>query len=180
MPAHPRCQSKKMVMRPLSGISPLPLLLWSIVLLILTSSCEAKDPADEPMFSRSKMLNLVNNARRSGYQCGEKWYAPAKKLKWNDQLEAAAREHSQDMLENNFFSHKGSNGLYLNDRLYTQHYFWKACGENVAYGMLYEDEMMKELLNSAGHCVNIMNPDFTEMGVWVSGLYWTQVFAKPQ
>jgi uncharacterized protein YkwD len=46
--------------------------------------------------------------------------------------------------------------------------------------MLYEDEAMKEWLNSPGHCTNIMNPAFTEMGAWISGLYWTQVFAQPQ
>lgn len=157
------------------------LLIWlSFFLILLTSSCEAKDPVDEAMFNRNKLLNLVNKARLAGQYCGKTWFAPVKKLKWNNMLEAAAKEHSLDMYENNFFSHKGSNGLYVDDRLYTQHYFWEACGENVAYGALYEDEVMKEWLGSSGHCSNIMNPAYTEMGAWVTGLYWTQVFAKPK
>lgn len=157
----------------------LPVFL-SVLLLLTTSSCEAKDPLDEAMFSRTKLLTLVNKARQAGQNCGNKWYPPVKKLQWNNLLEEAAKEHSLDMYQNNFFSHKGTNGRFVDDRLYTQHYFWSACGENVAYGALYEDEVMKEWLKSPGHCASIMNPVYTEMGAWVSGMYWTQVFAKPQ
>jgi len=156
------------------------LIMWVLGLLLITTSCKANDPVDEPMFSRSKILNMVNKARQTGQYCGTKWYPPAKKLTYNDQLEEAAKEHSLDMFENNFFSHKGSNGRFVDDRIYSQHYFWSACGENVAYGALYEDDVINEWLNSPGHCTNIMNPVYTEMGVWLTGLYWTQVFAKPQ
>ncbi len=156
------------------------LLLFCLAGLLLTASCAAGDPLDEVMFGQTKLLTLVNKARQSGHYCGTKWYPPTGKVVWNDKLEAAAKEHSIDMYENNFFNHKGSNGRFVADRLYSQHYFWKAAGENVAYGMLYEDEMMNELLNSEGHCVTIMNPVFTEMGAWLTGLYWTQVFAQPQ
>lgn len=151
-----------------------------IILLIITTSCEAKDPGDAAMFNRNKILTQINKARQTGQFCGSKWYAPAKKLSWNYQLEKAAKEHSNDMLKNKFFSHKGSNGLFVDDRLYTQHYFWSACAENVAYGTLYEHEVVKEWLSSPGHCANIMNPAYTETGVWVSGIYWTQVLAKPK
>ncbi len=152
----------------------------SLIFILITPACEAKDPTDEALFNRNRMLTLMNKARLKGRYCGSTWYPAAGRLNWNDKLEEAAKEHSIDMNENNFFSHKGSNGRYVDDRLYTQHYFWKACGENVAYGMLYEDEAMKEWLNSPGHCANIMNPAYTEMGAWVTGLYWTQVLAKPQ
>lgn len=179
MSAFPPFRSKTLVSGYLS-FSLLFCLSLSLFLLLLSSSCEAKDPADPALFSRSKLLTLVNRARVSGQYCGKQWYPPARKLRWNDLLEKAAREHSQDMYNNNFFSHKGSNGLFVDDRLLTQHYFWTACGENVAYGTLYEAEVVKEWLNSPGHCVNIMNPVYTEMGAWLTGLYWTQVFAKPQ
>ena len=42
-------------------------------------------------------------------------------------------------------------------------------------------------LASPGHCSNIMNPDFTEMGAAyaidkssAAGSYWTQVFGTPR
>lgn len=145
-----------------------------------SSSCEAREPDDIVLFSRSKMLSLVNKARRSGHYCGKKWYGPAGDLKWNDQLAAAAKIHSTDMSENNFISHKGSNGQFVGDRIYTQRYFWTDCAENLAYGILYEDDVVKEWLKSPGHCENIMNPVYTDMGAWPIGKYWTQVFAKPQ
>ena len=126
------------------------------------------------------MLNLVNTARKDGRYCGSKYYKPVRALRWNDQLELAAQVHSADMFENNFLSHTGSDGHKVDDRLYDQHYFWKSCGENVAYGALYENEVMKEWLKSPGHCANIMNPSYTEMGAWLTGMYWTQVFAQPQ
>jgi uncharacterized protein YkwD len=151
-----------------------------ILLSLLTTSCEAKDPGDEIMFSRTKLLTLVNKARQSGRFCGKKWYPATDKVTWDDRLEKAAKEHSEDMNNQNLLSHKGSNGLYVDDRLYSQSYFWKACGENVAYGMLYENQVMEEWLKSPGHCANIMNPAYTEMGVWLTGLYWTQVLAQPQ
>jgi uncharacterized protein YkwD len=157
-----------------------PAILLSLLLLLNTSSCESKNPSDELIFNRNKVLSLVNKTRQAGRYCGKSWYGPARKLKWNDLLEQAAKEHSLDMAENKFLSHKGSNGQYVDDRLLTRHYFWKACGENIAYGALYEESAINEWLKSPGHCANIMNPDYAEMGLWVSGLYWTQVLATPQ
>jgi uncharacterized protein YkwD len=154
--------------------------LLPLLLLLCTSSCKAEEPGDELMFSRTKLLRSVNNARSKARYCGTTWYKAVKAVKWNEQLELAAREHSKDMFDNQFFSHTGSDGKNVDDRIYSQHYFWTACGENVAYGALYEDEVMKEWLNSPGHCANIMNPAYTEMGAWLTGMYWTQVFAKPQ
>lgn len=155
-------------------------LLISLVFVFLTSSCEAKDPEDVAMFSRTKILNQVNKARLAGQFCGKKWYPATTRLKWNDKLEAAAKVQSEDMLRTNLLSHKGSDNSYVDDRLLNQHYLWKACGENVAYGVLYEDEVVKAWVESEGHCVNIMNPAYTEMGAWVSGLYWTLVLATPE
>lgn len=150
-----------------------------LAFLFSVPSCEAKDPNDVALFSQTKILNQVNKARLAGQFCGKIWYPATTRLKWNDKLEAAAKVHSQDMLQTNLLSHKGSDNSYVDDRLLTQHYPWKACGENVAYGVLYEDEVVKAWIESEGHCVNIMNPQYTEMGAWVSGLYWTLVLATP-
>ena len=151
-------------------------------LLIATSfsSCSGQEPEDEILFSRSKMLRLVNEARRSGRYCGDQKFAAAQPLKWNSKLELAAKEHTIDMYERNVLSHSGADGKQVDARIDRQQYAWSACGENVAYGALYEDEVMKEWLASPGHCANIMNPKFKEMGAWQSGLYWTQVFAEPK
>ena len=117
-------------------------------LALIFASCEAKDPSDVRMFSRTKILNQINKARSAGQHCGSKWYPAAGKLKYNDKLEAAAKVHSEDMFQSNLLSHKGTDNSYVDDRLLDQHYLWKACGENVAYGVLYEDEVVKAWIES--------------------------------
>jgi len=156
------------------------LLILTLCLTGLSSSCTGQEVEDEILFSRSKMLRLVNEARRSGRYCGEEKFGPAPALKWSTKLELAAKEHTLDMYERNLLTHTGSDGKQVDSRIMSQKYIWTSCGENVAYGALYEDEVMKEWLASPGHCVNIMNPNFREMGAWQTGLYWTQVFAAPK
>jgi uncharacterized protein YkwD len=156
------------------------LLLITLCLTSIATSCTGQESEDEILFSRTKMLRLVNEARRSGRYCGEEKFDPAPALKWNTKLEMAAKEHTIDMYEHNQLTHTGSDGKQVDARVDRQGYAWTYCGENVAYGALYEDEVMKEWLASPSHCVNIMNPKFREMGAWQSGLYWTQVFAGPK
>ena len=61
---------------------------------------------------------------------------------------------------------------------------WRTVGENVATGQSTPEQVVAEWLDSPRHCANIMDADFTEMGVAVasnaSGVYWAQVFGAPQ
>ena len=59
--------------------------------------------------------------------------------------------------------------------------------KNVASGQQTPDAVVKSWLESPGHCENIMEPRFVEMGVAYAtgqsgrhGLYWVQVLAQPQ
>ena len=69
---------------------------------------------------------------------------------------------------------------------FTAGYNWRASGENVASGQRDADAVVAAWLESPGHCANIMEPNFTEMGVAfveVPGanpsIYWAQSFAAP-
>ena len=58
---------------------------------------------------------------------------------------------------------------------------WMTFGENIAYGYDSAAAVMAAWMNSPGHRANILNPNFTELGVGVVAnaagyLYWTQVF----
>ena len=57
-------------------------------------------------------------------------------------------------------------------------------GENVATGQSTSEQVVAEWLDSPRHCANIMDGDFTEMGVAVAsnagGVFWAQVFGAPQ
>jgi uncharacterized protein YkwD len=53
---------------------------------------------------------------------------------------------------------------------------WKTYGENIANGYGTEQAVMTAWLASEGHCKNIMNASFKEIGAGREGNYWTQVF----
>ena len=133
--------------------------------------------------AQQKMLDEINKARAAGQDCGDEVFPPAPPLTWNCKLEQAAWAHTDDMVRNNFFSHTGSDGLDAGNRLDAAGYNWKVYGENLAAGFLTEEETIKGLLKSPGHCHNIMNPKFREFGsarVFTEGndfiSYWTHEF----
>jgi uncharacterized protein YkwD len=58
---------------------------------------------------------------------------------------------------------------------------WRTYGENIAYGYTSAAAVMAAWMNSPGHRANILNPNFTELGVGVvvnaqGQRFWTQVF----
>lgn len=136
---------------------------------------------DEETAIKNEVLPMVNSARSVGRNCGNTYYPPAPAVTWNSKLYAAAKLHNQDMIDNNFFDHYGSNGSDPGDRISAQGYNWRTYGENIAGGQTSAQQAMDGWLNSPGHCVNIMNPNFKEMGLSKDlggqyGIYWTQVF----
>jgi len=125
-----------------------------------------------------KILEMVNSLRESGCNCGSTTYPPVPELSLNDNLIQAAKIHSDDMHDNDFFSHQGSDGSSVGTRVQSAGYSWKSVGENIAFGQSTAQQVMNAWLNSAGHCANIMNASRDEMGIARKGNYWTQVFAK--
>jgi uncharacterized protein YkwD len=104
---------------------------------------------------------------------------PVSPVTWNDKLEQAALIHSQDMDTNGYFDHTGRDGSTPATRITGVGYKWSAIGENIAMGYPSEQAVISAWLASEGHCKNIMNGMFTEMGVALDGKYWTQEFATP-
>ena len=128
--------------------------------------------------NKTVLLQLVNDARKKGCNCGNTYYAPAPALTWNDQLEKAAYNHSNDMFRNKYFSHTGSDGSGSGERIDDAGYSWRYYGENIAQGYPAEKEVVSGWLSSPGHCSNIMSKDYKEMGVAKVGDYWTQDFGS--
>ena len=101
----------------------------------------------------------------------------------NSLLTAAASAHAEDMANNGFFSHTGSDGSSSADRATRAGYNWSTVGENIASGATTAAQVMEMWMNSSGHRANILNANFTEIGVAVDsrgGLLWVQVFGRPQ
>ena len=128
---------------------------------------------------KARLIYLVNEARKVGRYCGDRFMKSADSVVWDEKIVESAQLHSDDMAKNKFFSHTGSDGTNAGDRLHEVHYSWQAVGENIAMGYPTPEAVMQGWLDSPGHCVNIMDEHFTQMGVATNGIYWTQVFAKP-
>ncbi len=88
-------------------------------------------------------------------------------------LQKAARAHSKDMIERDYFSHDTKGGKGFDVRLRTfgygpDGYRSYAIGENIAYGSGQYGEpgsRMDAWMKSEGHRHNILNGEFREIGV---------------
>lgn len=106
---------------------------------------------------------------------------PAPPMTWNDALELAAIGHATDMSEKNYFSHTSKDGRGMEDRIVFAGYYFKGyksftAGENIAVGQQNIAEVMTGWFKSEGHCKNLMNPAFREVGVARIHDYWVQDF----
>lgn len=131
------------------------------------------------------MLALVNQHRLAGATCGSRGaFPPVAALRWNEALTQASLVHSDDMVALDFFSHTGSNGSSAGQRITAAGYGWQTWGENIAAGQMGVAAVVSAWMNSPGHCANLMNAAFRDIGAaCVSGAasnryrtYWTQNF----
>ena len=138
---------------------------------------------------RARVLARINQVRASGANCGvDGVFGAAAPLAWNDKLTLAAEGHSQDMAAKNYFSHTSADGRTLADRVNAAGYAWSSLGENIAAGYPGIDAVMDGWIASAGHCANLMNAGFAEVGVvCVPGragdtysTYWTMDLGRPR
>jgi len=130
---------------------------------------------------KDQFLDVINAKRAKGCNCGTTYMYPAEPLTWNDMLASAAGEHAIDMYRNNYFDHTSINGQTLQDRLFAAGYSYKgyqsyAIGENIAEGQQTIAEVIAGWFKSVGHCKNLMNPGFKEIGVFEYRHYWVQDF----
>ncbi|HEX5686371.1 MAG TPA: CAP domain-containing protein [Ideonella sp.] len=133
---------------------------------------------------RQEFLKLTNSYRATGRYCGSTWYGATTPVAWSRELKRAANRHSRDMATNDFFSHTGSDGSSVGDRVSDTGYRWSAVGENIAAGYDSVASVMKGWIDSPGHCANIMSPRYRDLGVACAesansqyGSYWTMVLA---
>lgn len=134
-----------------------------------------------------RMLALVNLARAEPRHCGNRPLPAAPPVKWNLVLEKAAARHAADMADNNYFSHTGRDGSTPAQRVTRAGYRYQMTGENIAAGALTPEETVAGWIKSPGHCANLMDRGYTEMGVAFSvnatsrmGVYWVQHLGTPR
>jgi len=138
---------------------------------------------------RASLLARINQVRATGANCGSDGvFGAAPPLAWNALLTTAADGHSKDMAARNYFSHTSADGRTLADRVNATGYAWTSLGENIAAGYVGVNAVMDGWIASPGHCANLMNAGFAEVGVaCVPGTaadtyptYWTMDLGRPR
>ncbi|HWQ79367.1 MAG TPA: CAP domain-containing protein, partial [Anaerovoracaceae bacterium] len=122
-----------------------------------------------------QVVNLVNQERAA---------AGLPALKVNTQLAAVAEKKAEDLRDNNYFDHNSPVYGSPFDMMKQFGISYTAAGENIAKGQKTPADVMNGWMNSSGHRANILNADYTEIGVGFvtdsSGTtYWVQHFIRP-
>ncbi len=119
----------------------------------------------------NEVIRLVNEIRTKN---------GLKTLKADWQLSRVARYKSQDMKNNNYFSH--TSPVYGSPFEMIKNFgiSYKSAAENIAKGQSTPQAVVNAWMNSSGHRANILNSSYTKIGVGyvASGNYWTQMFIK--
>ena len=87
-------------------------------------------------------------------------------MKFNAQLTALGERYAQDMINRKFFSHYNPEGQSPFDRMKQAGIGYSYAGENLAINSNVA-AAEKAFMNSSGHRANILNPNYTEVGVGV-------------
>ncbi|PWK45530.1 CAP domain-containing protein [Pseudomonas sp. B21-040] len=152
---------------------------WRIVLARPLLTARLGDAAAEGQ----KLLVELNAARSTPRQCGGQPFTATTPLAWNATLASAAETNSRAMANNNYFDHKDRDGRTPGDRAELAGYVYQQIGENIAAGQDSVRKVVDGWLASPGHCANLMNPQFRELGAAYavdpksdSGIYWTAMF----
>lgn len=151
--------------------------------------------------NQQELLDAINKARSVQRDCypndnSRGVVGPSPRLYWNDELYASALEHSTDLAKSDTFSHYGSGtssditgdgtpSIFYERIIANGYSNYYSVGENIAGGQETLEEVMEAWLVSPGHCANIMNANYTEVGVALViesdstyGTYWTQNFGS--
>jgi uncharacterized protein YkwD len=155
-----------------------------VILLICAFTVNTARTQSRPATAESfkqEFLRYINNTRARGCNCGSKWFPPAPPLVWNTTLQKSAFAHAKDMDNKNYFSHTSKDGRNMTDRIVLNGYAFNGyksfmVGENIAMGQQSISQVMKEWFESEGHCHNLMNPGYKEIGIAQYNDYWVQDF----
>lgn len=143
--------------------------------------------ASEAQTVSRRVLEIVNEARARPRRCGWRRFGAAEPLVLSDTLQLAALAHARDMARRSLLSHAGSDGSTPAERATRAGYRWRVVGENIASSQSTPEQVVAEWVRSPRHCVNLMDTEFSEMGVAyvvepqsAAGIYWAQMFGAPR
>src|SRR5699024_7204832 len=99
-------------------------------------------------------------------------------LEIDSELSVVSKDKSKDMLNNQYFSHDSPTYGSPFDMMEQYGISYRTAGENIDKGQSSPEEVVNGWMNSTGHRENILNGDFTHIGVGYveEENVWTQQF----
>jgi uncharacterized protein YkwD len=133
----------------------------------------APQPATDGITALEDLVTELANDERVAAGCEEQ-------LRTDERLRTAARGHSQDMADHDYFSHTGLDGSSPSDRARRAGYPG-GVGENIAAGYRTPEDVMRGWMDSDGHRANLLECEYVAIGVGLAydaggRPYWTQNF----
>jgi uncharacterized protein YkwD len=129
----------------------------------------------QPIQMRLAVLCLVNEQRAEH---------GLPKLTPSDKLDRSAQGWTDSMVDSDEFTH----GSAFMDRISATGFDWTTVGENIATGYETPSSVVQAWMRSPGHCANILDPAYREVGTGVSARRiprasselgtWTQDFGR--
>ncbi len=118
-----------------------------------------------------EVVRLVNEIRRE---------RGLSALEYDWQLARVARIKSEDMKNNQYFSHTSPTYGSPFQMIKSFGITYRSAAENIAKGYSTPQAVVNGWMNSSGHRANILNSSFSHIGVGYvdDGHYWTQMFIK--
>lgn len=138
-----------------------------------TDKPETSEPdAEENLSFAKQVVNLVNEERAK---------AGLSALVLDETLASAAMVRATEIETS--FSHTRPDGRSFSTVLSDMGIQYRRSGENIALGQQSPQAVMEGWMNSKGHRANILNPNFTKIGVGyrknaAGRTYWTQLFTS--
>lgn len=131
---------------------------------------ENKPEADKELTFAEQVVELVNQERTK---------AGLNAVTLDQNIASVALVRAKEIETS--FSHTRPNGSKFSTALTEQGVTFKGAGENIAWGQKSPEVVMQAWMNSEGHRANILNKNFTKIGVGyyqnaAGRNFWTQLF----
>lgn len=136
---------------------------------------QTSQPSTQVSNFQQQVVDLVNQER------AKNGLSP---LTIKQDLTDVAQMKAQDMYDKKYFDHTSPTYGSPFDMMSKNGISYLAAGENIALGQQTPEQVMQDWMNSPGHRANILNPNFTQIGIGVynsykgNGFIWVQEFCK--
>jgi len=147
---------------------------------VVSSSTSAIASPRQPFNNADAQKQVLDatNAERAKVGCSP--------LVADSKLNSSADGHAEDMAAKNYFAHNSQDGRTFDQRISAAGFKFGSAGENLAVGQSTVSKLLQDWMASPGHRKNIVNCDYTNLGVGyafsnyggVSKHYWVQNFAS--